>query len=88
MSAFCASSPEAQTLSEYEFWARVYDQGEQPEYEPDEDDYPEMVVGFCLRCGGGLVAEDYQQLRRIIDEDREICDDCADDQLPDAEEAW
>jgi len=39
--------------------------------------------GHCLRCGGDLIAEDYQQLRRIIDEDRELCDDCADELLPD-----
>jgi hypothetical protein len=74
-------------MSDEEFWAHVYSQPERPEFEePDYDDYPEMVVGFCLRCGSRLIAEDYQQLRWIIDQDRELCDECADSLLPDIEE--
>lgn len=88
MKPFCASSVTARDMSDEEFWAHVYDQGEKPEFEPDEEDYPEMVVGLCLRCGGRLIAEDYQQLRWIIDQDRELCDECADALLPDVEETW
>lgn len=78
---FCASSPAAQAMTDDEFWDAVanYVVNPEPEYEPDDEDYPEMIVGFCLRCGGPLIAEDYQQLRHIVDCDHEICDDCADE---------
>ena len=87
---FCASSPEAQALSDDKFWEKVYDSFQPP---GDYDDLPwdEMgpcLVGNCLRCGAGLFAEDYQQLRTIIDEDHEICDDCADELKPDLEEIY
>lgn len=84
---FCASSAVAAQMSDEEFWAHVFPQPESRE-EPDIDDYPELVVGFCLRCGGNLIAEDYQQLRWIIDQDRELCDECADALLPDVEETY
>lgn len=86
---FCASSVTARQMSDEDFWAHVFNQGPRPEFEePDYDDYPELVVGLCLRCGENLIAEDYQQLRRIIDEDRELCDECADALLPDVEETF
>lgn len=75
------------SMTDEEFWGHVLGtRAEEHDVEPDEEDYPEMIVGFCLRCGGNLIAEDYQQLRQIIDEDREICDDCADDMLPDLDD--
>lgn len=84
---FCASSPEAQLLSDNEFWARVYpNQGQ--DHEPDDEDVPPFLVGFCLRCGCGLEAEDYQQLRRIVDQDEELCDDCTEETRPDVEDIW
>lgn len=85
---FCASSPEAQLLSDEEFWARVYNRDDPDTWEPDPEDVPPFLVGFCLRCGEGLEAEDYQQLRVIIDQDMELCDDCTDELNPDVEETW
>jgi len=83
---FCASSPTARSMSDEDFWAHVYNRPG-PYYDVEEVEI-EFCVGFCLRCGEGLFAEDYQQLRIIIDEDRELCDDCADALLPDIEETW
>ena len=74
-------------MNDEEFWAHVFSKDDIP-HEPEAEDYPEMIVGWCLRCGANLIAEDYQQLRRIIDEDRELCDDCADELLPDMEETF
>lgn len=87
---FCASSPEAQALSDSEFWERVQDSYQPP---GDYDDLPwdEMglcLVGTCLRCGAGLFAEDYQQLRFIVDHDRELCDDCASELEPETDDPW
>lgn len=87
---FCASSPAAQAMSDKEFWAKVY-----PDTSDDWvdtlawDEFGPAPVGFCLRCGGTIYAEDYQQLRAIIDCDHEICDDCADEvtEYPD-NDAW
>jgi len=82
---FCASSEEARSLSEEEFWHRVFywQNHQEPDYQ--WDDIGPAPVGFCLRCGGTITAEDYQQLRRIVEEDHEICDDCADEvtEVPD-----
>lgn len=82
---FCASSPEAAVLSDEEFWAKVYPQPEQ-DWEPDIDDYPEMVVGYCLRCGSVIMVEDYEEARELIDADCEICEGCTDELLPDLED--
>ena len=84
---FCASSPEAAKLADDEFWEKVYHRMEH-EIQQEDNDPPEMVVGFCLKCGGPLVAEDYQQLRKIIDRDEELCDDCTDELQPDIEEMF
>ena len=74
-------------MSDAEFWERVFAYREHGLDEFAYVDPPEMLVGWCLRCGCALLAEDYQQLRIIIDEDRELCDDCADEltEVPDYE---
>ena len=86
--SLCPEHDMRAAMTDEEFWdhvARQHAPDHEPDHEPDPEDYPEMIVGWCLRCGGNLIAEDYQQLRRIIDEDRELCDDCADELLPDIE---
>ena len=80
--SLCPEHDMRAAMTDDEFWDHVYRQ-DAPDHYPDFDDCPQMVVGHCLRCGANLIAEDYQQLRRIIDEDRELCDDCADELLPD-----
>ena len=69
-------------MTDDEFWAHVYPQ-DVPDYEPDPEDEPALWVGNCYRCGSMLIVEDYEDARKVIDEDREICDDCADELLPD-----
>ena len=66
-------------MSDEEFWNRVYAYREHGLDEFAYIDPPEMLVGWCLRCGCALLAEDYQQLRHIIETDMELCDDCADE---------
>lgn len=80
---FCASSPEAQLLSDVDFWAAVYPQPEH-EYEPDPDDEPAMVTTTCLRCGEGIEVEDWDEAVRRQDES--FCDDCADEMADELEE--
>lgn len=82
----CPESRLRAGMNDDEFWAHVYGQAEDGQYEPEAEDYPELVVGQCLRCEANLIVEDYEQARTLIDADCELCDDCVDDQQPDTEE--
>jgi hypothetical protein len=77
---FCASSPEAQLLSDEDFWAAVFPQPDERD-EPDPDDCPDMVIGQCIRCQGGIRVESYEEA--VERQDEALCDDCADELLPD-----
>jgi hypothetical protein len=80
---FCASSPEAQLLSDEDFWAAVYPQPEDRD-EPDVDDCPDWVIGQCLRCQSGIRVEGYEEAMERRDE--WFCDDCADEMADELEE--
>ena len=71
-------------MTDEEFWEHVYPQNV-PDYEPDPEDEPTLWVGNCYRCGSMLIVEDYEDARKVIDEDRELCDDCTDELLPDTD---
>ena len=78
---FCASSPEAQLLSDDDFWAAVFPNQGDPDWEPDPDDYPEMWIAQCIRCGGRITVESYEEA--VERQDEALCDNCADELLPD-----
>lgn len=80
---FCASSPEAQLLSDDDFWAAVYPQPEERD-EPDMDDWPELVTTQCVRCQTGIRVADYEEA--VERQDESFCDDCADEMADELEE--
>ena len=80
---FCASSPAAQLLTDDEFWAAVYPQPEH-DYEPDMDDWPELVTTQCVKCQQGIKVKDYEEA--IERQDESFCDDCADEMADELEE--
>jgi len=79
---FCASSPEAQLLSDEDFWAAVYPQPDHDD-EPDPDDYPDLTTTNCARCGQGIIVIDWEEACERQDES--FCDDCADEMTPEQE---
>lgn len=81
---FCASSPEAQLLSDGDFWAAVYPQDPFDREEPDPDDCPELVTTQCIRCGCGIRVESYEEA--IERQDESFCDECADEMADEVEE--
>lgn len=81
--SFCPSSADAQAMTDDEFWAAVADSmgpREEEVDEPDDEDFPEILAGQCLRCGGWIVVEDYEELQALRDADADsLCGDCADE---------
>lgn len=73
--------PEAElraSMTDEEFWGHVLGmRDDEIEFEPDEDDVPELLFRCCARCGGRITAEDHEGLIELIEEAVAFCDDCA-----------
>lgn len=82
---FCASSAEAQMMSDEEFWERVYEWRDEGLDEFAYVDPPCLYAGTCLRCGEVMTAENYEGLRSMLDDGGDFCDDCASETEPDHE---
>lgn len=82
---FCASSPEAQALSDADFWDAVYPQPTEDEvfeHWLDEINRETWVIE-CARCGRAVEVDEDTRHERERDA---FCDDCALEHLP--EDEW
>lgn len=72
----CGLARKTAHMTDGEFWHFVFRSGETPDlWEPDLDDYPEMIAAWCMRCSGPIRVESYEEASERQDES--FCDDCA-----------
>lgn len=88
--SLCPEASFRDSLTDQEFWEWVFHGlfGEDYDWEPDEDDYPELWVGQCARCGAGIYCEDYEQKAELLDQRVAFCDDCVDETREEEPVPW
>jgi len=90
MKPFCASSPEAQAMTDDEFWDAVYhtqlvDEADALERMIDEINHETWVID-CVRCGRSVEVDEDTRADRERDA---FCDDCSAEHTEPAEnESW
>jgi len=78
----CGLAARTAHMNDDEFWSFVFPQPEE-NYDPHPDDAPDMFASQCVRCGEGIIVEDWAEACERQDE--AFCDECADAHLPDEE---